>query len=273
MSVSSGIEKMTTSSLAARVVARYAGVVVPLRPKPGVHLETIAGRKYVLSTDGGPLGDHAEAPEWAGDARIVDLGRPENKWRFLWVYDLDRKQVAMWRVTDGNNKEWGADSHYTTKIVQLDRKGQLNRVSRTEFDAIEREMIRREDAHIRNIEESIEESKSEYQRQIDKYALEYFERIVAPKIQRAVNGVMAGAIPLGFEPEGPGVDDERARTRQMCAYVVGQILKHELSEDKVASYIRHHGVDPYDPNEDSQAVYWALGDLRDEAYKRFLPER
>jgi hypothetical protein len=259
--------------LIERVVRRFlAAVVVPFKPKPTGPHETIGGRKYVLSTDGGPLGDQ-EDPAWAGDARIMNLGRPENKWRFLWVYDVDRKYVAMWRVTDGNDKEGGSDRHYSLKIVQLEKKGQLNRVTHQEFEAIEKEMHHREHQQIEALKKSIADSETDYQKTINRLAQEFFEKEVAPKIERAVEGVKAGAIPLGFEPFGQGVHDEQAKLRQQLSYTVGQLLRRELHHEKVEAYIRHHGVDPNDPNEDNQAVQWAIQDIQEEAYERFLPPR
>lgn len=259
-------------SLGPRIVRRFlAGDVVPFKPKPGAPVEVIRGRKYVLSTDGGPLGDQDE-PGWlggGGGARVIETPRSGSKWRFLWAYDTEKKYVAMWRVTDGNEKEGGSDKHYAAKIVQLEKKGQLNRVTHSEFVTIEREMRRREDAVMDALEIAIEQTKTDFQRTVDKLAQDYFEKNVAPKIDQAVKGVQEGAIPLGFEPFGPGVKDEAIRLRQAITYTISQILKRDLSEAKVEQYVKQRGVDL--SQGDSQAVYWAVGDLRDMAYERFAP--
>lgn len=263
--------------LVERVLARWAAVVVPFRP--GVPTETIGGRRYVLSTDGGPLGDSEDpgsgllGPEQPGGARHIHTPAHSTKWRFLWVYDTERHYVAMWRVSDGNEKEGGSDGHYGPKIVQLEKKGQLNRCTHQEFEAVEHEMRQREHALLQSLKAAIDLQKTDYQRQIDRLAREFFEKTVAPKLQRAVEGVKAGAIPLGFSPAGPALHDPQAKLRQALSFTVGQILRRDLSEDKVDAYVRHHGINPDDPAVDGQAIYWAVGDIQEEAYERFLPAR
>lgn len=268
---------LTHLRLVERVARRFvAGDVVPFKAKPGVPTEVIGGRKYVLSSDGGPLGDQVEGtPGWfgggepsEGGARLVPNLQPiENKWRFLWAYDTDRKYVGMWRVTDGNEKEGGSDKHYGAKIVALEKKGQLNRVTRAEFDVIEREMRKREHEQLESLKEWVERDKTDYQRAVDKIARDLYEKVAVPKIKRAIADIQGGAIPLGFK-SNPHVP--RPPEHQMTVHVVGQVMAREVSEEKILDAIRHAGYDPDAPGHDIQAAYWAAGDLRDEAYEAFV---
>lgn len=261
---------MTT--LPERILTRYAAVVVPFKPRPGVPVEVIGGRRYVLSTDGGPLGDSEDPTSgWLGDARLIQTPPHSNKWRFLWIYDTEKKFVSMFRVADGNEKVSGAATHFTAQILRLEKKGQLNRVTHLEFQVVEREMLRRQERVEADIQQIIDAHKTEYQRKIDKFSAEYFEKVVVPRIERALNGIQQGAIPFGFQPFGHNVPDDMER--QKATYVIGQVLRQELTEPKLGAYLAHHGINPNDPNEDSQAVYWAIGDLQDLAYTRFMPSR
>ena len=208
-----------------------------------------------------------------GGARLIAPPSSANKWRYLWVYDEDTKILAMYRVSDGSEKVYGSDKHFAGKIPRLEAKGQLNRVNHSEFEAVEHEMRRREHEVLKSLQESIEQSKSDFQRTIDRLSHEYFEKMVVPKLERAIEGIRKGAVPLGFKPFGPGEHDEKERERQAIVHIVGQVFRQELTEPKIEAYVKHHGVDPLDPNEDSQAIYWTIGDLQDEAYERFLPPR
>ena len=266
------------STLNDRVTRRFlshhtAGVVVPFKPKPGVPVEVIHGRKYALSTDGGPLGDEDEPGSglFGDHPNLIQTPRQGSKWRFLWLYDVDKHFVSMWRVSDGNEKAAGSDRHFGLKINQLEKKGQLNRVTHQEYQAVEQEMRKREDVLMSQLEESIEEYKSDFQRKVDFFAQQYFEKNVRPQLERAVQGVKDGAIPLGFVAAGPGLTDPKVKLQQALGYTVGQMLSRLLSEEKVAQYCKQQGVDLDDPDADQQAVYWAVGDLSDHAYKLFTP--
>ena len=252
------------------ILARYAAVL-PFKPRPGVPVEVIGGRKYVLSTDGGPLGDSEEpGTGWLGDsgARLIQTPHSQ-KWRFLWVYDTEKKYVTMWRVTDGNEKEAGSDTHYGSKIVVLEKKGQINRVTHAEFQIVEREMRRREDEVLRSLQETVEANKTDYQRRVDQLAHELYTKHAVPAIQRAIEDIRAGVTPIGFKPFGPNVPERIER--QMITHVVGQIVRRLVSETALTAYLRQHGIDPDAPGMDIQAVQWAAGDILDTAYTQFTP--
>ena len=257
---------------ALQIAARFAAAVIPFKPKPHGPTETIGGKKYVLSTDGGPLGD-AEDPAFFGDnggGKFIDVPRPENKWRFLWVFDTDKKFVAMWRVTDGNEKSAGPASSYMAKVVHLEKKGQLNRVTHAEFQVIEREMRKREADHIKKLQEFVEENKDDLTKRADQLAKDYFEKHVAPLIERALDAVKKGAIPLGYKPAAPDLSDVQ-KTRGLYVHVMSALFKRELTEPKVEAYLKQHGVDP--KALDIQAVQWAIDDIIDAAYEKYLPAR
>lgn len=260
--------------LSPRIVARFAGAVVPFKPKPGVPTVVIGGQKYVLSTDGGPLGDREDDEALAAESpfggRLIMPAPGANKWRYLWVYDTDKKYVVMWRASDGNEKAAGSDKHFLSEILKLDKKGQLNRVTHREFQVIEREMTRRADAELEALKETVEEMKSDYQREIDRLAGVYYKTLVVPKIEQAIRDVRQGAIPLGFEFNSR---IPRSEEHQKTTFVIARILTREVTEDKLDEYIQKQGIDTQAPNVDLQAVYWAAGDLRERAYEEFLPPR
>ncbi len=216
----------------------------------------IGGHPYVLSTFGGALGDMDDPMEGV-------LYGQGSKWRYLWVLDTEKHVIGFWRAGDGNEKLVGPARQEGVAILKLERMGQLNRVSHADFEAVVREMRRREDATTEALAASIERDKTDYQRLVEKHARAYYEKHIVPLAQRALKGVTQGVVPLGFKPNPriPVPAEQQAQT-----FLLGQILSRELTEAKVDSYLKH-GVDPEAPGQDVQAVYWALGDLRDEAYE------
>lgn len=265
--------------LTRSVVARFleAGPVVPFKPKPGVPTLTIVGRKYALSTDGGPLGDRDDEGDhgWAGrgdgdgGARLIVTPQTGSKFKYLWAYDTDKQYLAMWRASDGNEKFGGRAASEQARIVKLDKKGQLNRVTNVEFRAVEAYMRRLEDEALREMERLVEDSKDESTKQVDRLVREFYERFVESKLMRALDSVERGAVPLGFKPFGPS-EDQDAKKRQAMSFVLGQVFQREMSLEKVEDYLRGKGVDV---EYAGQWIDWAIGDVRDAVSEKVLPPR
>ena len=140
-------------------------------------------------------------------------------------------------------------------IPRLDKKSEINRVTHPEYQKIEREMSHREDENTRALEQWVEETKTNAQREVDELVREYFDREVRPLMDRAVSGVERGVIPLGFKfnPEGFPIE------RQMKAYVTGQLYEKLLGLDRVDAYVTSKGVDL--DAIDNQATQWARDDV------------
>ena len=131
-------------AIIARVLQRYSEVV-PFRPRPPSGPTTeIGGKKYVL-TDYSPFGGNELSDGGEGHARLIEVPSSGSKFKYLWAYDTDRKLVAAWRVTDGNEKAYGSAQQEMHHVVHLEKHGQLNRVTSGEFSHIEAEMRHRED--------------------------------------------------------------------------------------------------------------------------------
>jgi hypothetical protein len=253
------------------VVARHlqAGPVVPFAPKkPRVPQVTIAGKKYNLSTFGGfVLGDREDddLEESYQGARLIRPPPGANKWRYLWVFDTEKSIVAMWRVSDGNEKDWGPSSSQMSTVVSLERKGQINRVSNAEFRKIEAEMRKREHETIEALQKSVEDNKSQLTKEVDKLVEDYFESHVAPKLDRAISSVERGATPLGFDY------NERipsTKKHQMISFAFYQTMKSEMPMNAVLKYLTSKGVDV---DEAGQWVDWAIQDVNEKAYAAYVP--
>lgn len=259
-------------TLAQRIAARFAAEVVQLRPQAvaGPKL-TIGGKHYVLSTDSGPLmGDLTEvlAPQ-EGGPRVIH-GPGGNKWRYLWAYDTENDTVAMWRASDGDEKLYDTGKHAGVYLARLTKKGQLNRVTPQEFKAIDAAMRKRQHETIEELKTVVESNKDDNERQLDKLVQAFFEKHVVPLIERAVSDVQKGAIPFGFKPHDPK-GEHVSIERQATSYVVGKVVQKAMTEPKVEAYLRQHGFDPDSVH--NQSLEWAIGDVRDMAYERFLPPR
>ena len=260
------------------VASRYlvAGVVVPFPreeapPRPKGKAFRFKGHAYALSTDGGPLGDSAEGTGgWAeemgeGGAKIIRGPAPLDPWKYLWVYDTDRNYVAMWRVHDGNEKDAGSAEHFDSDIARLERKGQINRVSHQEFQALEAEMRKREHALLKALERSIEENKDEYQRAVDEAAQEVFDKKILPGIKRRVAEVLRGILPFDFKPNDRILDYAPVE-EQAVSHVITQEME-AFTPKLVEEEVRRRGYDPSDSAHDVQAISWAVDDVRQKAWE------
>jgi hypothetical protein len=258
--------------LAAKVAARFAAEVVKLVPKPHGPKIEIAGKHYVLSTDSGSLaGDLAEPVTPAeGGARLIPPDPHANKWRYLWAYDTDAQVLAMWRVSDGDEKVWENAKHAGNQIIHLDKKGQLNRVSASEFHQIEAHMRKRTEETLEELKAIVEQNKSDDEKALDGLVREYFHKHVAPLIKRSIHDIQHGATPIGFKPHDPKAQHVSIE-RQATVFVISHIIKREMSPAKVETYLRQHKFNP--EMLDPQSLEWAIGDVQDAAFEEYLPPR
>jgi hypothetical protein len=257
---------MDDLKLIQKVASRFlqAGPVVHLPSRPRVPTVTITGKKYNLSDYIGPTGSDFEEGARQGPSRLIENPHA-NKWRYLWVYDIDSSTVVMWRVSDGDEKYWGSANTSADIIAKLEKKGQFNRVSNSEFHRIEADMKRRYHETMEALEKSVAESKDELTKQVDKLVEEFFDSHVSPKLERAISSVERGVTPLGFEP------NERipaSREHQMLSFVFYQTMKREMTQGAVEKYLRSKGVDV---EEAGQWVDWAIQDVNDKAYRVYIP--
>lgn len=236
------------------LTGKTGGDVVPFRPPVrNTHTVTLAGDKYVLSTDWpGGTGDLLDEQ---GDLPNVVRVKPTDPWKYLWAYDTDKQVLAMWRVTDGNQKEYGNARSQGPLVAKLDKVNQLNRVDHTRFLALDIAMQKREEANHAALEAWVEELKTENQRTVDRLVQVYFDQEVRPAMDEALNAVEQGVTPLGFKAN-PGsfpVD------RQMKSYVTGKLYDRLFTRDRLETYLKGRGVDL--DLLDSQVVEWAQQDV------------
>jgi hypothetical protein len=255
-----------------RVASRYiqAGSVVPFAPKSRVPTVTLAGTKYFLSTDGGPtLGDREDdeledrKSPWGGRLIRVPTG---NKWKYLWVYDTEKRTLTMWLVSEGNEKLYGPANAYQHYIFKLDKKGQLNRVSNAEYRKIDALMQRQADQVQEAMIREIEEGKSDEIKEVDELVQEFFDKFVSSKVQVALRGVANGASPLGFKPFG----DPEDLLRQKSSFVFSQIVRKEMTVSEVSKYLQSKGVDV---EEAGQWINFAIDDVIEKEQDKLLPPR
>ena len=194
----SGLYGKPVMQLAKRVAERFTANVVPFKPKkPSGPTLLISGRKYVLSDYFPMLSGLAEEQTAPGGARLITTGPP--RFSYLWAYDTDKKFVAMWRVSDGDEKAGGSASHYTSDVVTLERKGQLNRVTHEEFRAIERYMSEQYHDTMAALKKYIAENANEWDKEAKEIAKELFEEKFLPRILAKFHEVEQGVTPLGFK--------------------------------------------------------------------------
>ena len=273
-----GLFRIRHMDMAKRVASRWAGTLIqfptraaPARPK---HTVTLGGKKYALSADGGPLGDQLEALSGGGEGGAQVVGVPDSMrpepYRFLWAYDTEDGSVAMWRVTDGNSKVWGSADGFVEKIVALDRRGELNRVTSAEMAKLDRAMRKKERDQLQSMKKWLAENATEYQTFVDKVAWDVFHRDVEPGIKKRLHDAKRGVVPFGFKVDESQLD-YRPRDRQLSAHILTEEME-KYTVGLIEDEVRSRGIDPDAPGHDIQAAYWAMNDVAQavwEKYSRF----
>lgn len=217
---------------------RVAGNLVDFRKTPTIKIQ---GRTFVLSTYGDAMGDAADnrdedAPE--GGARLIRM-RPSNPWRYLWAYDPDQHLVAMWRVSDGDEKTAGRDSSFTRELAMLEKRKQLNRVDRASFDLISRYMRKQNDDTLESLRKHIEENASEEEKKIAPLLRDYFKKKVEPEFQKLMKRWESGVKPFGFKPDH---DSAFPVQRQLASWTSHMVMKDVWTLDLLEKYVEDQGV-------------------------------
>lgn len=238
----------------------YAGDVVPFRS--GVPTLAIGGKKFVLSTDGGMLGDREDdsmlEEEYGG--RVIGPPPGANKWRYLWAYDIEKQMVAMWRVSDGDEKAGGPARSFTHEILKLDKKGQINRVDSATFRKIESHMRSLEDDTLKALKKSYEDLKSEEAKAVDRELAAMWLKL-EPRLVKELEAVERGAIPLGFKPQS----NRFSVLNQALNYTITQFFDRNFDRTKMIDHLEKKF-----PLVHFQTFEWAYDDLRDAIYEIML---
>lgn len=259
------LDRVVRRFLSAGDLVNFPGAEAKVR---NLHFIKIKGVKYFLSDDGGPLGTPDDHAEWAGNARII-MGPGSGKFKYLWVLDTDRKMVVMWRAHDGNEKVWERASNMASKIVKLDRRSQINRVSHEEFLVISRAMQHAAHENESALKQYIKDNESDMQKLVNQLTQQYFDEQVAPDIERAIEAVESGAVPFGYKPFG----EPENQQRHMMTSAMGAIMSKKFTVQAVEKYLSTKGVDLESPGVDIQAAEWAVNDVTYAAYDKYLPAR
>ena len=154
------------------------------------------------------------------------------------------------------------------EIMLLDRKGELNRVSTSEARSITRAMRKKEDNALSELKEWSKELETDYQQFVNQVAADVFNAEIAPEIRRRLAEVNQGVVPFGFKVVEGLLNIGKSAEEQMQGHVVSQVLDG-FTTKMIDAEVRRRGVDP--DGEDIQASYWALNDIRDDAWERFVP--
>jgi hypothetical protein len=246
---------------------RQAGDVVPFggKPKkPTGPTQTINGQKFVLS-DWWSMMDHVQETG-EGGAKLIDTGG--NRFRYLWVFDTERRIVAMWRHSDGDDKYHASENSSMHEIITLDKRGQLNRVDHATFLRIEKEMKRRADDTLKALKQWAAENQSDLEKTAAKILDDWFKKNVEPSLERRIRDLDSGVKPLGFKyrPESP-----RSERLQAIHFLLGKALEGFTQDEAYKVVGKVVGYDPYDPPEgaDPQAVQWAFHDFTERLYDSY----
>jgi IS1 family transposase len=250
--------------IADRLVERFreSGVVVPLKTSgPTI---AISGRKYALSDYWSVMEGLEES---SSGARLILPEGPTNKFRYLWAFDTEKRVLAMWRVSDGDEKAFGRENQHSRDLVILEKKRQLNRVTTDEFRAIERFMRGRQDDALAAMKKYLEENADEWDRESRRLVEEFFSKNIEPKILAKFREIDQGVVPFGFKPN----ESHRPPLEAAKMHVAMAIFGKEFTLKDVENFIKIKGIDPENPPGDIQALDWARHDVMDAFYEAYFP--
>lgn len=232
----------------------------------------IAGRRYVLSDHFAMMEGMGEAaqPQQPGKGARLIMGPP--KMRYLWALDTDTKTIGMWRVSDGDEKAWGAVNLYMSDVVALERRKQLNRVNTRQFQEIDLFFRERYDKAFEELKAHAKELSSPWEKRAKVILERYFNKYVFPTIKRRWEEIQRGVHPFGFRVNRD-VLKYRSAEDQARIFVADQVMANEFTQEKAYEIVqRSTGIDPYDPPDgDPQDVQWAYHEVREEFLEQHFP--
>lgn len=260
------------SKNAERLAELYltAGKVVPF---PGSRASgptvKIRGNQYVLSSDSGPLAGDLEDPieTQEGQAQLV-RGPSRGKYKFLWVYNVDRQEISMWRASDGNEKVHSPARVMTQDILRLDKKRQLNRVGTKEYNEIRKYMDDLASDQLKRLNRTIRMTEGEFQKAVNKGVLEFFNKQFRAKVESAIKEVESGVVPFDFKVRD-SLLDYVSKEDQLKEHAIRSALK-DFGVATAESYLRAKGLPVDSPKVDIQATEWAVQELIPHIYDEYL---
>jgi len=251
--------------MANRVLDRYLKIA-------GGPQVTINGQKYVLS-DVWSMLDKFVDDLGAGGAKIYkpEIEDPSDivaKYRYLWVYNTDKPFVAMYRYSDGDEKLAGKPSLYMRDLQKVRDRGQLNRVTNSEFRAIERWSRGRQKEVLRDLERTIEENKTNLERQVGDLVQKWFDSEFLPRIRKGWQQIERGSLPHGFEVN-ERILKYRSEEDQAKMYVANEVLK-DFDLKAVDRFVEHEFQGLNFETLDNQFTYWIWHEVRDRFNNKFF---
>jgi len=119
-----------------------------------------------------------------------------------------------------------------------------------------------------SLRQIVEDAKGDREHAIDRQLGLLFEK-VRPNLEREIDAVRQGATPIGFKPFSP----ENVE-RQAITFTIGQFFRRNFDPEKTFKLLaaKIPSLDP-DSVGQFQDVQWAIDDVRDTAYDRYLPPR
>lgn len=239
-----------------------------IRKVAGRHLQaasnlTIRGRKYTLSNFAGPFGAENEYNPVTAEHGQENLVRgPSSGRKYLWAFNIERKELSMWRVVDGVEKLSGPVRSYTEYVAELNSLGQLNFVTNQQEADVYKAM---DDLSANHLKLGSEKT------QINLAVLSIFDRVFRDQIERYASEIDNHTVPWGFkvsrEKLNQGINAEK-QVREFCLNKVLDtfipIKVAELLEFENRAHGTQHDITRTDD------VYWAIEEIKRHAHEEFV---
>jgi len=233
----------------------------------------IAGRSYALSKVGVPMFWEEPSPfsvqvfdlDELDDqgARVIDAGG--NPWRYVWIYEPTGNRLEMYRYSDGDWKVAGSAQDYAQVFRELERSGQLNRVSPQEQVEFEQAMRERYEGTLGALKEAWEAEKSPQQQQVEDLIARFYVEEVQPEVERAWAAIDRGVYPFDFG-FNERIAEYEPREDQARMHVLHTTMRRLGFTDEEGSALERYvlgqmGLEDISQLEDMQSIQWGLSDI------------
>lgn len=240
--------------------------IVRLGRSPSDNIKIGDRKYYTTATSPGIIGD---VKGEMGGARVIKGDM--SKKRYLWTMNRASGYVTCWRHSDGEEKASGSEGHFSGEIKKLDKEGTLNRVTNKEQRAVERWMMKQSDQVMRDMSRSIEASKKDIEKKLDKMLLDRVNKNIKPEFGKMMTPIRAGVSPLGFKPYVEAEPGSKEWIRMAASFVLSKLWNKYMAPEVIAVAMKANGldVDEMDP----QDFHFAIDDLYYKTAQRMLPRR
>jgi len=183
--------------------------------------------------------------------------------QYLWAFNVERKELSMWRVVDGMEKISGPVRSYTDDLAELNKFNQVNLVTNEQYAHIYKYM---DDLSANQLKQGSSEKAK-----INAAVLSIFDRVFRDQINRYASEIDNHTIPWGFKVSRDKLNVGVIAEKQAREFCLNKVLD-TFTPMKIAELLefenRAHGTRHNTKRSDD--VYWAIEEIKRHAHVEFV---